>query len=634
MWDRLKSLWLTSWLSATLLVLVLLTAGVSTSAAPARPANVAPLVWESAAEGEAVSFLVVFRDEADLRGAAAFDLPAERGRFVVDRLRETAQRAQGGVRVLLDRHGADYRPFYVVNAIVATGDRALIEELAARPEVDRIAANPAVRLDLPPPLPIQTVRAPAEIEWNVALVNADDVWALGYHGEGVVVAGQDTGYQWDHPALINQYRGWDGTTATHDYNWHDAIHTNTHGTNVCGVESPVPCDDHSHGTHTMGTIVGDDGADHQIGVAPGAEWIGCRNMDNGWGTPASYIECFEFFIAPYPVGGDPGEGDPAMAPHVINNSWHCPSYEGCDWWTLQATVEAVRAAGIMVVSSAGNSGSACETISTPPALYAATFTVGSVDRYDVIAPSSSRGPVTVDGSGRRKPDISAPGVGVFSSVPVDGYGSKSGTSMAAPHVAGAAALVWSVAPEMVGDVDATEALLEQTARPRTSSHGCGGDAADQVPNNVYGWGIVDALAAVQEVLPPTIGLTITKEVALAPGVAPQHLVYTLTATNIGTTLLTDVVLSDTLPLSTSLIWASGVHTETEGVVVWAPEVLSPDIGLTTTLLVDASDLPAGSVVVNEYFGVRATEVITPVRGAPVAVRLPWWTFCPLVLRND
>jgi len=370
----------------------------------------------------------------------------------------------------------------------------LMAELAARPEVARIVGDPWVHAPL-----AQTTspaEAPSAVEWNVARVNADDVWALGYTGEGVVVAGQDTGYDWDHPALIDAYRGWDGITVTHDYNWHDAIHVNEHGTNPCGADSPEPCDDQGHGTHTMGTMVGAGG----IGVAPGARWIGCRNMDNRWGKPSTYIECFEFFLAPYPVGGDSSQGDPALAPHVINNSWYCPPEEGCDWWTLQAVVETVRAAGILVVVSAGNDGPACSTVQNPPAIYAASFSVGATDAYDRIANFSSRGPVTVDGSNRRKPDISAPGVFIRSSVPGGGYSMKSGTSMAGPHVAGAAALLWSAAPSLIGDVDGTEHVLEQSARPYTTTQGCGGDGPEDVPNNAYGWGEVDALSAVRSVL--------------------------------------------------------------------------------------------------------------------------------------
>ncbi len=172
------------------------------------------------------------------------------------------------------------------------------------------------------------------------------------NGQGIVIGGQDTGYEWQHPALMNQYRGWDGAVADHTYNWHDAIHENNPNTspgNVCGFDSPQPCDDHGHGTHTMGTMIGDDGGANQIGMAPGAQWIACRNMEQGWGTPATYTECYEWFIAPYPAGGDPmRDGDPAKAPHVINNSWSCPVSEGCtDPDILRTVVENVRAAGII-----------------------------------------------------------------------------------------------------------------------------------------------------------------------------------------------------------------------------------------------------------------------------------------------
>jgi len=599
---------------------------LSTGRAGGPPPNVAPLVWAETADGAQTTFLVVLRAQADLAPAARMP-PAQRGPFVVNRLQETAQRTQVDLRRLLDRRGVPYRPFYLVNALVVTGDRALLTELSARPEVARVVANPVVPADLPPPVLTALTACPATVEWNVQQVNADDVWALGYTGQGVVVAGQDTGYDWDHPALIGAYRGWNGVTVTHDYNWHDAIHS---GGGVCGADSPAPCDDHGHGTHTMGTVVGDDGS-HHIGVAPGAQWIGCRNMDRGAGTPATYIECFEFFLAPYPVGGTPAQGDPSRAPQVINNSWACPPSEGCPSDLLQQAVENVRAAGILVVASAGNSGSSCSTVSDPPALYGAAFTVGATTASDAIASFSSRGPVIADGSGRRKPDISAPGVGVCSSLPGGAYGLMSGTSMAAPHVTGVAALLWSAFPDLRGEVMATEQWLEQTARPRTTSQGCGGDGPQQVPNNVYGWGIVDALAAVEV---EQASLAVGKEALLLPGIPARQLLYTITVTNTGPSLLSGVVITDAVPAGASPLWASGVYTAADGVVTWAPASLGPGSHLTATLVVDVAAVPRGAWVVNERYGARVEGEGIVVTGPVVQTFVPWRVILPVLERGD
>lgn len=619
------------------------------------PTNVAPQVWDATAGSSEVEFLVILAEQADLSTAAALPTREARLRYVYDALRETAQHSQAPLRAQLDGAGVDYRSFYVVNMLAVEGDRDLVTRLAVRPDVARIAANPRVRLALPTPSPhggepgwgapspygggsgrrhtssVPPTRGKASVEWNVARISADDVWALGYTGQSIVVAGQDTGYAWDHPALISQYRGYNGVTATHDYNWHDAIRTNTHGYNPCGIDSPEPCDDDGHGTHTMGTIVGDDGGNNQIGVAPGACWIGCRNMDNGWGTPATYAECFEFFLAPYPVGGDPvSDGVPSLAPHVINNSWTCPLSEGCAWDTLQAVVENVRTAGIVVVASAGNSGSGCGTVQNPPAIYDAAFSVGASGSSDGVASFSSRGPVTVDGSGRLKPDVTAPGVGVRSSVPGGGYGWKSGTSMAGPHVAGTVALLWSAAPRRIGDVDGTEWVIAQTARPRTTTQGCGDDDPDDVPNNVYGWGIVDALAAV---LGEISGLKITKQAHLAPLLPGAQLTYTIRVTNTAIFTLTQVALTDTIPVSTTFAWANGNYTLAGGVVTWTAASLAPDEVLTATLAVTVEHLSPGTPVVNAAYGVRASELLTPVMGAPVEVVIPWRYILSPIFRN-
>ncbi len=455
-------------------------------AAPAPPEKVAPRLW---AEGGRQGFIIILSEQADLSDAYSIPDLGARRRLVYARLLATAQRTQAPLLRKLWAQGVRVRRFYVVNAIyVEEGTPALLKALAARSDVARLIANPSISIKAPSPRGL----APQEItavEPNIAQIGAPQVWAMGYRGQGIVIGGQDTGYAWEHSALKEHYRGWEGSQATHDYNWHDAIHT---ANDDCPADSPEPCDDYGHGTHTMGIAVGDDGGTNQIGVAPEARWIGCRNMDDGVGTPARYLECFEFFLAPYPIGGTPTDGKPELAPDVTVNSWTCPPDEGCDVNTLQAAVEAERAAGIFTVAAAGNSGSDCSTISDPPALYADVFTIGAVSSNDTLAFFSSRGPVTRDDSGRRKPDLTAPGVSIRSAYPPNSYAAMSGTSMATPHVAGATALLWSAAPYLRAHLTATTYVLTATAIPISSTE-C---SSDGVPNNLYGWGRLDVHHAV------------------------------------------------------------------------------------------------------------------------------------------
>jgi len=374
------------------------------------------------------------------------------------------------------------------------GNRAAVEALAARPDVQAIESDDAftVQLEQPTaPAPDATTTA----GWDLTWINVPAVWALGDTGQNTVYANADTGVQWDHPALKSHYRGWNGTAADHNYNWWDAIHADIDGNgNPCGFNLAVPCDDNGHGTHTMGTGIGDDGAGNQIGVAPGAKWIGCRNMDANVGRPSTYIECMQFFLAPTDLNGN--NPDPSKRPDAVGNSYTCPSSELCSANSLLTAMDNMRAAGIFMSVSAGNSGSACSTVSDPPALYDSAITIGATGfQTDTIASYSSRGQVTADGSNRRKPDLVAPGSSVRSSYPTNSHATLSGTSMATPHVAGAVALLWSAFPGLRGNVDHTEFILEQTAVHLTTTQGCGGDTSSQVPNNVYGYGRIDVLAA-------------------------------------------------------------------------------------------------------------------------------------------
>jgi len=637
------------WAKRSVLALLIVVAGIRpsgklVSAPPPPTAHVSPHVLQVTEGGASASFLVVLREQADLRPAASLSTKAEKGRFVYEALRRTALRSQASLQAALDRDGIEYRSFFIANMIELKGNRDTVLKLAARLDVARIEANPQIsnlnsqisNLTAGRRLktifgPIFEFAKPQSIEWNIQKVNAPAAWAMGYTGQGIVVAGADTGYQWDHPALRPHYRGWNGITASHDYNWHDAIHDSTG--NPCGNNSPTPCDDYGHGTHTMGTMVGDDGAGNQVGMAPGAQWIGCRNMDRGYGTPARYIECFQFFLAPYPVGGDPvTQGDPTRAPAVISNSWSCPSSEGCSAGTLQTIVDTLRAAGIEVAAAAQNYGSGCSTVSEPIGIYASAFTVGATNSDDTIAGFSSRGPVTADGSGRRKPDISAPGVSVRSAYPTNSWRYQQGTSMATPHVAGLFALVWSAAPGSVGNLAATEQVITSTAVHLTASPGCGDDAPTSVPNNVFGWGRIDALAAVQAARP---AMQITATTTMGPVPIGGPLTYTLTIAN--PSLLsanTSVVVTNTLPLSVTFAAASGsgIYSPMARMVTWQVPTLTAQTGITFTLAVTLSDAFTGTWIINYDYGARSAQVTNTVGGPPATTMvgdfpypyyLPW-----------
>jgi subtilisin family serine protease len=457
--------------------------------------KIAPWVMDHTANGQQAEFFVVLADQADLSGARGLTTKNEKNRYVYDALRNKSQATQGPILQWLSERGLKHQSFYIVNAILVTGSREIAEALAARPDVARVEGNPRIQNSLPQPGPSADApsqpEAPETIEPGIVYTHAPDVWALGFNGQNIVVASADTGQRWTHNALKPHYRGWNGVTADHNYNWHDSIHDSVG--NPCGNDSPFPCDDYFHGTHTTGTAIGDDGMGNQIGMAPGAKWIGCRNMDVGNGTPARYIECMEWFLAPYPIGG--GQGDPTKAPDITINSWECPSTEGCSFDTLQAAVDAQAAAGIMMVSAAQNSGPGCSTVQNPPGIYASTYSVGALNTgTDTIASFSSRGPVTADGSNRIKPDVSAPGTNTRSATNTsdNAYTIASGTSMATPHIAGAMALLWSAIPSLQHQLTPSRDALNNAA-VHIGSTQCGSAGP---PNNVYGWGRVNVLTAV------------------------------------------------------------------------------------------------------------------------------------------
>ena len=423
---------------------------------------------------------VILKDQPDMSQASSIPNGAARTRFVYQTLAQNATNTQAGIRADLDRLHIGYRPYYLENALEVDGGPLVRLWLSSRPDVDRILDSPHLR-PLPAPLPQSTgdQGPPAQPQWNLTSIGADRVWKeLGVTGKGIVVGQSDSGVDGTHPALRDNYRG---RTTGNDYNWLDTWNA---------TRSPV--DASGHGTHTMGIAVGKD----DIGVAPDAQWFACVNLARNLGNPGHYLDCMQFMLAPYPQRGNPfTDGDPTRAANVINNSWGCPKEEGCDANALLPATKALNAAGIFVATSAGNSGPRCSSVLDPIAIYQDAFAAGAMDQKGNVADFSSRGPVTVDGSDRVKPDILAPGVDVLSAFPVGSYKQESGTSMAGPHLVGVVALMWSAQPKLVGDITRTEQILESTARPyQGTRQGCfqGG-----TPNDAYGYGVIDAYAAVK-----------------------------------------------------------------------------------------------------------------------------------------
>jgi len=426
---------------------------------------------------------VIFKDQADLSKLVKIKERDERLTAAYRELTQLANESQAELRKTFDKFHMEYTPYYLENAMEVRGGTLVRLYLLTRSEVDRVLPSPRLRAVSPDEPSPGYVPSISGVRWNISMIGADKVWdEFGVRGGGIVVGQSDSGVDGGHPAVHDRYRG---VTQGDDYNWFDPWDGTT-----------SPNDENGHGTHTLGTILGNNG----IGVAPEAQWIGCVNLDRNLANPALYLDCMQFMLAPFPHGGDPFiDGDPTRAAHVLNNSWGCPTIEGCDPNALKVAADHLRDAGIFVVVSTGNDGPNCSTVEPPLSLYDSVFSVGAINQFGDMAEFSSRGPVTVDGSGRMKPDIVAPGVEIYSSLPEGTYGANSGTSMAGPHVVGVVALIWSAVPELIGDIDATEQLIIDTAQPYTgnTSIGC---FTKGTPNAAYGYGIVDVYAAVKEAL--------------------------------------------------------------------------------------------------------------------------------------
>lgn len=456
-------------------------------------------------DGEKVTFLIKFKEQVDTQAVAAKAVEAAKAQkasagqeklmkrnAVVSELRATSIETQANVKEYLEKAVADGRAkdiqsFYVVNGMAVTATKEVMEELARFPEIEKLLPNEVRQLD-PAAEAAATTEMEVEekpaanlenIEWGVAQIGAPQAWEMGVDGQGTVVASIDTGVQWDHPALKEKYRGFNAGTgnANHEYNWFDSTPAN----------QSTPYDDNGHGTHVTGTMVGaEPNGSNQVGVAPGAKWIGVKAFTPSGGTDVALLAAGEWILAPKDASGTP---NPAMAPDVVNNSWG--GGPGLDEW-YRPMVQAWVAADIFPAFAAGNTRignpGGPGSVSTP-GNYPESFATGATDVNMNLASFSLQGPSPYQ---EIKPEVSAPGVGVRSSFPGNSYGAASGTSMASPHVAGVVALLKQVNSNLtVADI---EEILMTTATARTDSN------FPDSPNNGYGHGIVNAFDAVSSII--------------------------------------------------------------------------------------------------------------------------------------
>ncbi|MGB8451530.1 MAG: S8 family serine peptidase [Anaerocolumna sp.] len=369
---------------------------------------------------------------------------------------------------------AEYKPYYIINAVYVKATKNVIENISYMDEIEKIYENKIVKLD-EPEITKGEIQANADgVEWNVGKIRANEVWNLGVDGTGVVVGTIDTGATWTHPALQAKWRGYnpnDPGNPNPGGNWYDPVD----GSTLPADEPSIP-----HGTHVLGTILGQepDGS-NKIGAAPGAKWITAKAFTPEGGYDDDILSAAEWMLTP--------GGNPAAAPDVINCSWG--GDPGLDEW-FRPMVTAWRAAGILPVFSAGNedNGAAPPASVSSPANYPESVAVGATDINNLRGDFSGRGPGPYDNV---KPDVSAPGVNIRSSVP-GGYESGwSGTSMAAPSVAGTVALILSANNSL--SIEEVEALLKETAVHLADAEDPG------YPNNGYGFGLIDAFEAVSKV---------------------------------------------------------------------------------------------------------------------------------------
>lgn len=470
--------------------------------------------------GEMLTVIVTLRDQVDLAKLAANPAQLDRTarlKNVVESLRSRADISQRELKAWLAVRQAEARAgqitsFWVFNGLAVTATPAVILEVAARPEVLTITPNETI--PAPPVIPAEEGQLGVlSSEPNLSLIHAPELWALGYRGQGIVVANMDTGVDVNHPDLSPKWRG--GSNSWFDpYGQHP-----TTPTDLAGGSS-------GHGTRSMGIIVGGEHHGSAFGLAPEARWIAAKIFaDNGTATFTGIHAGFQWLLDP---DNNPATPD---APHVVNNSWTAAL--GCNL-AFQTDVQALRAAGILPIFAAGNYGPNPST-SASPANYPESFAVGATTVADAIYNASSRGASACDGT--VFPEVAAPGVTIHTTDRFGTYTNATGTSFAAPHAAGALALLLNAVPDLTVNEQET-VLLDNVV-----------DLGAAGPDDTFGQGRLDLSAALQ---PFSANLAVTQSASPGALLTNQLLSYAINVTNGGPTLATSVMLTDTLPAGVAL----------------------------------------------------------------------------------
>lgn len=427
---------------------------------------------------EVISVLVFMKDQA------ALDKVKGKPQAVLQRLKKVAKESQvKSISTLLTMQNqsnpqgqsavAQYKSFWVVNCISITGTKDAVYQLLKNSDVDKIIENPVIPSPSPAAVSVESESSPDNVQWNISKIGADRVWEdFGCKGEGVVIGTIDTGVDTSPPDL-------DGKMAhigNGDIGWFDAVN---------GSTTPTDLSDTPHGTHITGIMVGGDHSGDSIGIAPNAKYYMAKAFTTSGGSGADILECAQWLMDP---DNDSRTDD---FPDVINCSWGGSTPN--DTW-FESMVRSWEAMGIFSAFAAGNSGPASGTIGEPGG-YPEACAVGATTSTDEIANFSSRGPVDwQDRAGMNpparkviKPDISAPGQGINSTVP-GGYSSWDGTSMATPHITATAALLLQATPQI--SVEEIKRVLANTSI----------DLGTEGKDNSFGYGRVDAYRAVSAVV--------------------------------------------------------------------------------------------------------------------------------------